>query len=281
MIRIVTDSTSELTQEQARKWNIDVVPLSVLFGKEEFLDGVEISHAQFYDRLAQVDTLPTTAQVPPDTFIELFRHYIEAGDQIVGLFLSSDMSGTFQSACIARSAVDEDNIFVLDTRTVTFGLGLMVREAIRMRDAGLSAADMASQLEELSGRVHLLAAVSTLKYLKMGGRISAATAVVGGMLGISPIIAVQDGVVVSLGKSRGRKGAFQWIARRILEQEPIDTGHLVVFGHSNAPDALAECQDACAQLVDVANAPTSPIGAVVGTHAGPGAAGIAYFLKKQ
>ena len=121
MIRIVTDSTSELTQEKARKWNIDVVPLSVLFGKEEFLDGVEISHAQFYDRLAQVDTLPTTAQVPPDTFIALFRHYIEAGDQIVGLFLSSDMSGTFQSACIARSAVDEDNIFVLDTRTVTFG----------------------------------------------------------------------------------------------------------------------------------------------------------------
>lgn len=280
MIRIITDSTSDLSAEEAARLGVEIVPLTVLFGEEGFLDGVEITHEEFYGRLEKVQALPTTAQVPPETFINCFQAHVDAGDQVVGLFLSSEMSGTCQSAFIARSAVDEENVFVVDSRTVTFGLGLMVREAVRMRDAGLSAREIAAGLEELSGRVHLLAAVNTLKYLKMGGRISAATAAVGGVLGISPIIAVQNGVVESVGKARGRKNAFQWIAKRIETEECIDPEHLVAFGHSNAPDALAECQAACAGLTDVPAASVNSIGAVVGTHAGPGAAGIAYFLKK-
>ncbi len=280
MIRIITDSTSDLSREEAARLGVEVVPLSVLFGEESFLDGEEITHAQFYERLEGVQTLPTTAQVPPETFIQRFQAHVDAGDQVVGLFISSELSGTCQSAFIARSVVGEENVFVVDSRTATFGLGLMVREAVRMRDAGLSAAEMAAQLEELSGRVHVLAAVNTLKYLKMGGRISAATAVVGGVLGISPIIAVQNGVVDSVGKARGRKNAFQWIAKRIETEEPIDPEHLVAFGHSNAPDAMEECQAACAGLTDVTKAGVGSIGAVVGTHVGPGAAGIAYILKK-
>ena len=280
MIRIITDSTSDLSREEAARLGVEVVPLSVLFGEESFLDGEEITHAQFYERLEGVQTLPTTAQVPPETFIQRFQAHVDAGDQVVGLFISSELSGTCQSAFIARSVVGEENVFVVDSRTATFGLGLMVREAVRMRDAGLSAAEMAAQLEELSGRVHVLAAVNTLKYLKMGGRISAATAVVGGVLGISPIIAVQNGVVDSVGKARGRKNAFQWIAKRIETEEPIDPEHLVAFGHSNALDAMEECQAACAGLTDVTKAGVGSIGAVVGTHVGPGAAGIAYILKK-
>ena len=280
MVRIITDSTSDISQEQAREMNIDVVPLTVLFGEEGFLDGVEISIEEFYRRLEQAETLPTTAQVPPDTFIELFQRYVDAGDQVVALFISSEMSGTCQSAFIAREAVDPDNIFVLDSRTVTFGLGLMVREAVAMRDKGLPAAEIYAQLEELSHRVYLLAAVNTLKYLKMGGRISAPAAVVGGMLGISPVISVWNGIVHSVGKSRGRKNAFQWIAKRIREEEPVDPDHMVIFGHSNAPDALAECREAFAGLTPgLENAQESPIGAVVGTHVGPGAAGMAYFKK--
>lgn len=279
MVRIITDSTSDISQEQAREMNIDVVPLTVLFGEEGALDGVEISISEFYSRLAQAEALPTTAQVPPDTFIELFQRYVDAGDQVVALFISSEMSGTCQSALIAREAVAPEQIFVLDSRTVTFGLGLMVREAVAMRDKGLSAAEMAAQLEELTHRVYILAAVNTLKYLKMGGRISAPAALVGGMLGISPVISVWNGIVNSVGKSRGRKNAFQWIAKRIQE-EPIDPEHLVVFGHSDAPDALAECREAFAGLVDLDAAPSSPIGAVVGTHVGPGAAGIAYIKKR-
>ena len=199
---------------------------------------------------------------------------------MVALFISSEMSGTCQSAFIAREAVDPDNIFVLDSRTVTFGLGLMVREAVAMRDKGLPAAEIYAQLEELSHRVYLLAAVNTLKYLKMGGRISAPAAVVGGMLGISPVISVWNGIVNSVGKSRGRKNAFQWIAKRIREEEPVDPDHMVIFGHSNAPDALVECREAFAGLTPgLENAQESPIGAVVGTHVGPGAAGMAYFKK--
>ena len=119
MVRIITDSTSEVSQEQAREWNIDVVPLTVLFGEEGALDGVEISNAEVYARLARAETLPTTAQVPPETFIELFQRYVDAGDEVVGLFISSEMSGTCQSALIARDVVGPEHVFVLDSRTVT------------------------------------------------------------------------------------------------------------------------------------------------------------------
>ncbi len=280
MTRIITDSTSDLTKEQQVALGIDIIPLTVLFGEDSYLDGVTLSHQQFYEKLAVAESLPTTAQIPPETFISVFREYVDAGDEVVGLFLSSEMSGTTQSANIARMAVSDTHIFIVDSRTVTFGLGAMVIEATKMRDNGLSAAEIAAELVNLSQRIHLVAAVDTLKYLKMGGRISATTAMVGGLLGINPTIAVQHGVVESIGKVRGRKAAFKWVAQRVTEQEPIDFSHAVVFGHSNALDALEECKAAFAGKLDDADLHTSDIGCVVGAHVGPGAAGIAYFLKK-
>lgn len=278
MVHIITDSTSDLSAEQAQQLGVDVFPLPVHFGEECYLDGVEISSAQFYERLAQAEQLPTTSQVNPDTFARSFHDYVEAGDTVVGIFLSSKLSGTCQSAMIARSMVDEEKIFVVDSRTVTFGLGLMVIEAVKLRDQGRSAAEIAARLEELSHKVRLLAMVDTLKYLKMGGRISAATAAVGGLLGINPIIAVgESGTVEAVGKARGRKAAFRWIAAR-LEQEPADPTRGVAFGHSNAPEVMEACISCLADQLDGEVVLRSKIGAVVGTHAGPGAAGVAYFV---
>ncbi len=278
MVRIITDSTSDLSAEQARQLGVDVFPLQVHFGEECYLDGVEISVAQFYEKLAQAEQLPTTSQVNPDAFAQKFQRYVDAGDTVVGIFLSSKMSGTCQSALIAREMVDQEKIFVVDSHTVTFALGLMVTEAVKLRDQGLSAGEIAARMEELSHKVRLLAMVDTLKYLKMGGRISAATAAVGGLLGINPIISVGDsGTVESAGKARGRKAAFRWIAGR-MEQEPADPAHGISFGHSNAPEAMEECISFFADRLDTEHALRSDIGAVVGTHAGPGAAGIAYFV---
>lgn len=281
MIRIITDSTSDLSPQRREAIGVDVIPLSVQFGQEIFRDGVDITNAEFYDRLSKAETLPTTSQINPEVFAALFRKYLDQGDEIVGIFISGAMSGTCQSALIARDMVDgEDKIHIVDSRTVTFALGLLVEVAASLRDQGLSAGELAARLEALAGRVRLLAVVDTLKYLKMGGRISTATAVVGGLLGISPIITIENGLVEGIGKARGRKAAFQWIAKR-MEKEAPDLSLPVGFGHSNAPEAMAECQAFFASAIAGATVFTSDIGSVVGTHAGPGATGIVYFRAEQ
>ena len=280
MIRIVTDSTSELSSRRAAELGVEVVPLAVHFGEESFLDGVDITKEEFYTRLAGVETLPTTSQVPPETFIQTFRRLTEGGDQVLGIFLSGAMSGTSQSAHIAREVVDEDNIAVVDSQTVTFGLGLLVEAACRLRDQGLSLSELEARVTALAGRVRLLAVVDTLKYLKMGGRISGATAVVGGLLGITPIITIQDGLVVSVGKSRGRKAGFQFIQKWLQEKEAPDTSLPVSFGHSHAPEVMEEGMAFFGPQLAGADLLQSDIGSVVGTHVGPGAGGLAFFVKK-
>lgn len=279
MIRILTDSTSDISPSRAAELGVEVLPLTVLFGEESFRDGIDITNEEFYDRLSKVDTLPTTAQIPPETFIDAFQRLTADGSQVLGLFISSEMSGTYQSAMIARSIVGEENIAIVDTHTVTFALGLLVETACLLRDRGLSLSELAAEVEKLVPRCRLLAVVDTLRYLKMGGRISGVTAVVGGILGISPIISIENGLVISVGKSRGRKAGFQFIRKWLDEKEAIDTSLPVSFGHTNAPKAMEECMAFFQDKTEGAQLCPSNIGSVVGTHVGPGAAGLAYFVK--
>lgn len=281
MIQIITDSTCDLTPERAAALGLQVIPLTVNFGQDAYLDGVEITPSEFYAKLATCgNTLPTTSQVNPGSFADAFSAVLDRGDEVVGIFLSSELSGTYQSALMAKDMLNSDRIHLVDSRLVTFPLGLLLAEAARFRDEGLDGAQLATQISSLARRVRLLAVLDTLKYLKLGGRISAATALVGGALGITPIIGLKDGKVESLGKSRGRKAGLKWMAEQIAK-EPIDTLLGIAFGHSNCPQAMEECMAAFA--ADTERAPyvhAGPIGSVVGTHAGPGATGIAYFVKE-
>lgn len=278
MIELITDSTSDITAELAAEMGVRVLPLTVNFGDESFRDGLDLTNEAFYTRLRQAETLPTTSQINPDVFAGVFREALDRGNQVVYIGISSDLSGTCQSAMIAKEMLDSDDVFVVDSRTVTLGLRLLVSQAVRLRDEGRSAASLAAELTELREKVRLYAVVDTLKYLKMGGRISAATAMVGGVLGIVPIIAVQDGKVESAGKSRGRKAGVQWIRERV--QEDIDLTRPMVFGHADCLEALDAIVEACSDLsAQAAAVYCNEIGCVVGTHAGPGAAGVAYFAK--
>lgn len=279
MFEIITDSTCDLSPALAEKLGVRVLPLTVHFGEEAFRDGLDISNADFYARLRQAQTLPTTSQINPDVFVSAFREALERGNQALGVFVSSELSGTVQSALIAKEMLDSDGVFVVDSRQVALSLGLLVTEAVRLRDAGVSAADAARQLTALREKVRLYAVVDTLKYLKMGGRVSAATAVVGGVLGVTPVIALKDGRVESAGKTRGRKAGVQWI-REQAAGEQIDFSRPLALGHTDCPEALAAVTEAFSDLMPRFAAVTScEIGAVVGTHAGPGAAGAAYFAE--
>lgn len=279
MVRIITDSTSDITQEDGTALGITVVPLTVHFGSASFRDGVDISKKDFFEKLAAVETLPTTSQVPPGEFTLLFQNFIDQGDEIVGIFISSEMSGTCQSAEVARELVDTDKIHVIDSRTATFELALLVREAVRFRDEGKSAEEIAQIIRALIKRIRLLAVIDTLKYLKMSGRISTTTAFVGGLLGINPIIAIIKGKVESVGKSRGRKAGLKFVYDQML-LDPPDTNYLVAFGNTNAPEALKETVDYLTKSFNISNYIEIDMGITVGTHVGPGAAGIAYIAKE-
>lgn len=279
MIELITDSTCDFLPEAAQQLGVRVIPLTVHFGEESFRDGLDISNADFYARLRAAETLPTTSQINPEEFSAVFQEVLDRGNQAVGIFLSSELSGTCQSAMIARELLGSPDVFVVDSRSVALSLGLLVREAARLRDGGLGAAELVSELERLREKLRLYAVVDTLKYLKMGGRISAATAMVGGVLGISPIIAVRDGKVESAGKARGRKAGVNWIRERAME-ETIDLERPMMVGHTDCPEAMETVEEAFSEVIArVPGLYRSEIGAVVGTHAGPGAAGISYFVK--
>ncbi len=276
-IRIITDSTSDIPFEQQASLGIEIVPLSVRFGSEEYIDGVTLSKPQFFQKLAECEELPTTAQVNPEKFAQIFRKYGE-DDEIIGIFISGELSGTFQSSVIAKGIVNSEKIHLIDSRTVTFGLALLVYEAVRMRDAGHSAAEICEAIQSLTGRLKFYAVVDTLKYLKMGGRLSASSALLGTMLRIKPIISLQDGKVEAVDKKQGLKAAVQAIAQKVKAERP-DPSYQIVLGDSNAPSLTAMFKEALAGDIDIAGSASVELGAVVGTHAGPGCAGLAYIMR--
>ncbi|NLA87450.1 MAG: DegV family protein [Clostridiales bacterium] len=279
MVQIITDSTSDITQEEGAALGITVVPLTVHFGSESYRDGIDLSKREFFEKLASAETLPTTSQVPPGEFAALFQRFIDAGDEVVGIFISSEMSGTYQSSVVAREQVNAEKIYVIDSRTATFELALMVRLAVRFRDEGKTAGEIAERIRALVKRIRLFAVVDTLKYLKMSGRISTTTAFVGGLLGINPIIAIVGGKVESIGKARGLKAGLKLIHEQVAA-DPPDLNYTVTFGHSNAPEALRETVEYFTKCFNITDYYKEDIGLIVGTHVGPGAAGIAYIAKE-
>ncbi len=279
MIRIVTDSTCDLDKDTVRELKIDLIPMTVHFGEESFVDGVTLTKEIFYEKLSSAAKLPTTSQLNPMDIHERVKPFLDQGDDVVAIFLSSALSGTFQSAVIAADMADSDRFFLVDSENVTFGLGLLLRIACRMRDEGRSAEEICEEINSLKKRVRLIAVVDTLKYLQMGGRISATTAVIGNLLGINPLVGVIEGKVEAIGKVRGKKAAYRHLLT-LCEQETPDPAYPLYFGHSRAPETMEELQEfITSHLNSSAEIYSTEIGPVVGTHVGPGAAGLAYIAR--
>lgn len=277
-IKIITDSTSDIPFEQQQELGIEIVPLSVRFGSEEYIDGVTLTKQEFYKKLTECSDLPTTAQVNPDQFATVFQKHLDAGDEVVGIFISGKLSGTFQSADIAKNMLGSDKIHVIDSLNVTFGLALLVYEAVKMRDNGLSAQEICDGIYGLIKKLKFYIILDTLKYLKMGGRLSSSAAFMGTMLHIKPIISLVDGAVAVVEKKKGQKAAVEWLMQKVDRQQPNPECE-VVFGGSAAPEFVALVQSELRARVPEEKEKTVEMGAVVGTHAGPGSAGLAYIAK--
>lgn len=276
--RIIIDSTANLKKE--RRALTTVIPLTVRFGEEEYIDGVTITNEQFYEKLETVEQLPTTSQVSPEEFRKVFQEVTDAGDEAVVITVASGLSGTCQSANI--SAMEFDNIYVVDSGNVAVGSGVLVEYALRLAEEGKSAKEIKEILDANKEKVHIIAMVDTLKYLKMGGRISGVVAFAGELLNIKPIVEVYDGAIHQISKARGAKMGNQTLIKEIEKVGEIDYTKPVLFGHSGQTDAgiklfLEQTKDFWKDGV----VPKESIlmGSTIGTHAGPGIVAIAFFTK--
>lgn len=278
MIHIITDSTCELGKEEQERLGIQVVPLKVLFGTEEYLDGVDLSPEAFYHKLTEEKEVPTTTQANPSQFQEIFEAYTQEGDEVIGIFVSSKLSGTYQSAMIAKDMLEKDNIHLIDSHNVTIGLSILVIEAAKMRNEGESVATIIERLEAMKGRIRVVAAVDTLKYVHKGGRISGVAAALGTALGIKPIIEVKDGIVNLKDKVRGRKKVIQYLVEDMKKHQP-SPDHVMVFGHSLAEPFLAEFLEAAKKDIDITGCYELVIGSTIGAHVGPGGIGFAFVTN--
>ena len=278
MVKILTDSSCDLSPQRCEELGVEMLPITVNFSGETYRANIDITNDQFYEKLATVEELPKTAQITPADFEKIFRPYKESGEEVVCLLISSRMSGTLQSATVAKDILGATNIYLPDTMNVTFALGLLVEEAVKMRDRGLSASEITRQIEELVPRVRLFALVDTMKYLKMGGRLSATTATVATILGICPIITLKDGLVEVAGKARGKRAAFQLI-RKLVEKEPISADYGVTVGHAAVPQTRDDFLEFMEDMLKKREVYKLDIGSIVGTHTGPGACGLAYIKK--
>ena len=276
-IRVITDSAADLLPPCRPE--VTVLPMAVTFGTEEFLDGVNLTHRQFYEKLIEGEDLPKTSQISPARFEEAFRQAVEAGETVVAVVLSAKLSGTWQSACIAAEEFP-GKVFVVDSANATIGEGVLVERALELLDAGLDAAAIAARLEAEKGEIRLVALLDTLEYLKRGGRVSATVATVGGLLAIKPVVAVQNGEVVVLGKARGSKNGNNLLVQEIRKTGGVDFSRPFKLGYAGLDDGLlrkyiADSAALWAEHVD--QLPIGTVGGTIGTHVGPGAIAVAFF----
>lgn len=276
--RIIVDSTSDLLP--AIKEQVRVVPLTVHFGHEEYVDGVTIDHKAFYEKLIETDVHPSTSQASPAVFEMEYEKAREAGEAAVVITLTSKLSGTYQSATIA--AAEYDNIYIVDSGTVAIGGGILVEYALQLLNEGLEAKEIAEKLEEAKSRIIIIALVDTLEYLKKGGRISKAVAFAGGVLNIKPVLSVEDGQIKMLGKARGSKMGNNLLVQEIEKAGGVDFSMPLLLGYTGLSDAmLLKYMEDSKHIWDgnVDAVRYTSIGSVIGTHAGPGAVAVAFFKK--
>lgn len=277
--RIITDSSADLTAQEAEALHVHIVSMSIQFGDRSYLDGVDLSKPEFYQLLAAGKDSPTTAQPTPADFLTPLEEAKEAGDEAVVIPLSSQLSGTYQSAVIAKDMCEYSPIQVVDSRSASAGIHLLVEEACRLRDSGASAQEIAQALEALKGRVRIFALIDTLEYLRRGGRLSNLQASLGTVTKLKPVISVREGAVMVVGKAFGVSAAMKQLLR-FLAEHPVDDSFPAYALYS---DDESRVDDFIPRLRELDLLPKElrrcSIGPTIGTHIGPGAVGMAYIEK--
>lgn len=280
-IRLIIDSASDILPEAAKASGMVHLAQRVRFGENEYLDGVELSHSDFYRKLIESDEMPGTSQIPPADFADAFESVLKAGDTPIAITMSSKLSGTCQSARIAAAECAGD-AYVVDSENVAIGERILIQRGLELIGQGLPAGEIVDILNEEKKHIRIMALVDTLEYLKKGGRLSGAAAMVGGVLAIKPVLAIENGEVVVVGKARGSRKANNLLREMIEKAGGIRFDRPFAMAYSGLSDAMLQkyIEDS-AELYKGQSEPMPiyTIGCAIGAHAGPGAVAVAFFEK--
>ncbi len=279
-MRIITDSASDITKEEAAKFNIDVIPLLVEFNGKSYMDGIDITKEEFYNKLIDYDDIPKTSMVTAYRFSEYFDKYKD--EDIIYIGLSSKLSNSFNQAMLAKE--DRTNIHLIDSLNVAMGERILVEYAIKLRDSNKDIEYIIRELEEKRKNIKVIALLDTLEYLQKGGRISKTVAIAGKLLTIKPVIAVIDGKIDLIGKARGSKNGNNLLRELVNKSGGIDFNMPFSLGYSGVSNFMLEnyinnSKDLYSEYSDFL--PISMIGPTIGTHVGPNAIGIAFYAKNK
>ncbi|PLT46322.1 DegV family protein [Paenibacillus sp. FSL W8-1187] len=282
-VRIVTDSTSDIPEEIRRELGIEMVPLQVLFGTEAFLDSITLKSEAFYDKLVEFSGLPTTSQPSPADFMAVYERLLDETPDapILSIHLSSQFSGTYQSALLASTMLErEADIAVFDSRSASCGIGMLVIRAAQMAREGSSKDEILAEIERMRSETELYFLVDTLEYLQKGGRIGKASALIGSILNIKPILTIDPtGVITPVDKVRGSKKAIQRIVDMLREKFPPEQPVAVHFAWTHQRGSALDLQEAITSSFNVQSTSITTLGPVVGAHVGPGT--VAVFMHRK
>ncbi len=278
MLRIVTDSASDITLKQAQEMNIQIVSLRI-----EFLDGEcpqekEEDFEVFYDRLIKAQELPVTSQPSPQQYLTIFEEAKEAGDEVLVLTLSSGLSGTIGSAQTAKQLCEYDDIYIVDSRQAILAQRMLVEYAVKLRECGVDTLELIEKVKEKRNRITVCGMLDTLTYLRKGGRIPASLAIIGNALNIKPVIILEDKILKTLGKVRGRKAGRKYLHQR-FEQAEVDPDFPVYFGYSSDKEIAKEFMEETVQKYGLKNTYLYPVGGIIGTHVGTDCIAICFVSK--
>jgi len=278
-VKVVTDSTADLPDDLVQSLEITVVPLSVNFGTDTYLDGLDLRADEFYTKLINSDSLPTTSQPTPAAFIEVYHALSSETDEIISIHISPKLSGTINSALLARDAMNSHcRIEIIDSLQASMGLGLIVIRAARAAQAGANLNEVVETVQEIIPRIHFFGMVDTLEYLHKGGRIGKAQALMGTLLSIKPLIGTGNGEVQPKGKARTQKKALTRLFEMTQEFGEIED---LTIAHSTIPEEAAAFTERLSPVFEKNKIYQSRIGPVIGTYLGPGSIAIGIIEKSS
>lgn len=281
MVRIVVDSTSDLTNERLAELGVACVPLSVQFGDETYLDGINLSAEEFYVKMEEREWMAKTAQPSPALFAEEYEKILADGDDVLAIIVSSGVSGTLQSAHVAKSHLGsgQERVMILDTQTCTAGLALLVEIAVEKAKTGMGLQELHDEIQCLAGRTKVYGSIQTLKYAKRAGRLSGPAAVVGTMLNLYPIMTMKDGMVINITSVKGQKRMFAKLREYVLHHG-VDEKYPLFFSHGVVPENMQKMKACFAEKINIKDALNGIAGCIVGTYSGPGIL-IVGFIEKE
>ncbi|MBN1644066.1 MAG: DegV family protein [Dehalococcoidales bacterium] len=273
-VRIVTDSTSDLSTQYASELAVTIVPVYVRFGETSYRDGVDINHDEFYKNLVNSSVNPTTSQPTPDDFAKVYRELSRETDEIVSIHVSSKLSGTYNSALQGKAlAATKSNITIIDSKSVTMGLGIMAMSAARLASAGKSLAEILEDIKHAIDNTHLLGTFDTLKYLVRGGRLDKTKALLGSVLNIKPLITIRDGELVPAGNARTRAKAIEKLFEFVKNALNVKEAAVV---HNTTPDEARSLRERLSSLVGSSRLHSAMLGPALGVHGGPGTLAVVF-----